>query len=614
MLCQAPSQPIPSPAPPSRGMQQQPPSVKAQPLAQAPPDLQADLSKAAAQAASPDPQYSSPSSQQRSPRDTPSLESFTQSQLGDDERSEQSEPTSQDHPPRHSSLYLKRGLIDPDGVRRVQDPVIVGDAAPVFLQETPSADSYIGSPKEIQTPRSTTSSNRTPTQAHFGDGGPNASYPSRQAAVENGVPQGVIREEGSSNDSTRTDPGRFLPPQTRFSTQVPHNSEDHAAFGGSESPFRNVEAGRDPKESSIKSSNPSKLPNAEVDRILRAPARMSALAASQVSPIAVGPENGSTELSISRPRSSTRGSLGVPRPSQDYSMRGPSIDSIPSRIDPDRPPSPVSPQQSTIREIMDRRGRAGPIHYGLDHDFVPDSDHDGNRRRSRSNSRMNANARPSQDSRRSYEPNIHDHPAFRPSSDLATQSYSGQIPRDESPIPRQQAPEYQLEGVGNSIEWPPESKSRSKRSSRSSAFFKSFALGGSPKVDEPPLPNTMDTQTSSSPVISPAAGEKKGKRTSILRSLTGNSGSGSGSGQSRGNVIPTKSQPHYAQPAQVVPTQPSQAEDDEFPSRGNSRSASSKFSKRLQRSSTSGNTDQAGGKKKRFSGFGVSIRVVSAGH
>ena len=149
-------------------MQQQPPNLRAQSATPTRRTLYDGPPTAATEPVTPGFQGSPPSPHQKSPRESPSLESFTQSQLGDDERSEESARTSQDQPPKLSALHANRSSLDAK-----EEPIkfgaTIGDNAPIFLQETPSADSYVGSPNEAHTPRSTTSSNKTPTQASFAE-------------------------------------------------------------------------------------------------------------------------------------------------------------------------------------------------------------------------------------------------------------------------------------------------------------------------------------------------------------------------------------------------------------------------------------------------------------
>ena len=573
-----------------------------------------------------DPPYPSHSSPPASPRDAPSVESFTQSQLGDDERSEESEPKSRQFSPRTSTSYFKRGHTSRKGSRAPQDTGTVGAITSESFDKAASADTWTRSPKETYTPRSTTSSNKTPTQLSFNEGSLPATLYGGPGLGDRRVSQHATRKEfsaqGGDGDHTRQIPSS----PSRFSSPISYSREDRTfapagssavekdfskkqGSGDSKSTIRNVTG--DPDSIGVSKTPPQSrtLPIVDLDRTSRAPARMNALAASEVSPPKFRQSSG-TQQSSTGPVPSSRHSLGIPRPSENFSMRGPSIDTQPDHLHIDRPPSPVSPTQSTDQEVIETRGRIGPIHYGPDHDFVPDS---GHHRSSRS--RSVSRARRSQDSQR---PSIHEYSAFRNSGEILSQPYAERSSRDPSPMLRQHAPEYQIDNARSPIEWPSESipsesRSRSRRGSRSSAFFKSFASGNPPQTDEPPLPTSPRNEVSSPPINSSTPGDRKSKRSSVFRSLTGTSGSGSASAQSKENVPPNPKTQEHSQivestlPAPAPP--PPQVEDDEFPSRGNPRTATSKLSKRLQRSSTSANAEQDSSKKKRFSGIGVSIVI-----
>lgn len=618
MLCQAfPRQPSGAGLP-SQGMHQPPPSVQALATDEAPVDFHAENGRALSQGASPEPQYAFQSLQSMSPRDTTSVESFSQSQLGDDERSEESEPTRHDQRPRisnrcskHNSLTSKDNVPTPNWTHLEGSP-------PSFPQDTTIVDPHVGSPKERSTPQSPTGSSRTPTQATFADSIKPTALPTRPISVDNPISSRQILEGDGASHSGELDPGRQSSPQSRLSPEIPCDQTDRAATprnheasekgiaspqkqpsGDSKTTIRKVNSDKDSRKSPGMVQSTTSLQDIDYDRLSRAPGRMNALAASEVKPIATNAQNAGATQSRSRISSLTRDSLGVPQQSEDHSLRGPSIDSLPSRIDLDRPPSPVSPYLSTAREASNRRGRAGPIHYGPEHDFVPDSGHE---RRSRSGSY--SKARPSQDSQRG---NVHDYLAFKSSGDRPPQTYPGRPSREHSPMLQQQAPEYQIEGARSPVEWPPESKSRSRRSSKSSAFFKSMALGSSPKTEEPLPSKTQNHEVTTSPKNPSTSEKRKSKRASIFRSLPGNSGSESASAQSKENANPNAPVSEPTQPVHSAhPPPPPQLEDDEFPSRGTSRTATSKLSRRLQRSSTPGNTEQSSGKKKRFSGLGVS--------
>lgn len=602
VLCQASSQRYPSHASLPTEIQQQAPSVEAGPIAQSPSDIRTQASA---------------TFQQREPRETPSVESFTPSQLGDDERSSESELSTNHPPPRTSSLYLKHGLADLDGNASSSNPIASEDNVSRVSAEPLSASTYVASPREVRTPQSTTSSNRTPTQANFIEDSPRGGLQTRhghKTKISSPSSQEILSPDNRM--STKSQPSSSSHPY--FSTQAQNDVAKRAttptnrdAFesalptkqssGDSKSTIRHVGYLNDAHQRSA-DTTPLESPIHDVERMSRAPARMNALRESEVSPsrsLTTSPvaQSSSSRRSTRRSRSRKRDSLGVPGSPNNYPVPKPGDDLNHHNLD--QPPSPVSPYQPTSRET---RGRTGPIHYGLGHDFVPESDHE-KRTRSRNYSSASVNTRSSQDSRRFQERNSTEHPEYRTTTDVPSQFYSGQIPRDRSLTPRQQAPEYQLEGTSPPLEWPTEETSRSRRGSRSSAFFKSFASSSSTKLDEPPLPVASNSPVTSPIVKTPTTDEKKSKRTSLLHSLTGTSGNNSGYSKEFETPVPSIPQYPQQQQQQHIATKPSQSEDDEFPSRGNSRSAASKFNGRLHKSSTVG---PEGSKKKRFSGLGVS--------
>jgi len=558
---------------------------------EAPPIQRSDSIKAVPQAAPPEAQNSLQSSDLNSPRDTPSLGSFTPSNEGDDERSEDSVPSNQVLPPRLSSLHDTTNKKEKESVIQ---PVTFGDSAPIFLRETLTADSYIGSPNEITTPRSATSSNKTPTQSNFKEFGQPVTSRSPRDNVETTDLRCGAREEVRSSDAAEPYPRSLSSSQSRFSTQLPRDNnvatprsspvpeQDNPQRFSEESKdtFHTADSVRATDDPPLLSQDQPHPQTTEIDRLMsRAPARLSALRQSEVSKpsslqFSKDTYNPSEGSSYTRRVQSIHTPQRALRPSQDYSVRAPSIDSLPSPVSPYHSPPPITPTQSTVRERLEQREREGPVHYGIDHDFVPESDRQRARSRSPSYTNLSQN-RPSQDSRPSYEPNIDDHPAFQKSEDI-----------DEGSRRRSA------------------SKPRSRRGSRSSAFFR--ALGKSSDADPPPLPNAPDSEASSTPINTPTTFDKKRKSMSIFRSLTGNSGNGSGSLQSKENVTPT-AVPTQPQHVRTEPIAPQRVEDDEFPM----RDTQSKWSKRLQRASTSVDT-QDSGKKKRFSAIGVSSLIQFA--
>ena len=587
-------------------MPQSPLIAQIQPSADGLNEFEAKTREALSQDASPQLHFSSRGSQPTSPRDTPSVESFTQSQLGDDERSEESDPRGQSHPPRRSSLYLENDPDELNANRVVQDPVTLEDDVPIFLQETP-ADSFIRTAGQTYSPRSMTSSNNTPTRPAFTDGALPPTLPSPSGAVSQSVSREGTGDETSGYEDTAQYARRYFLPSSNVSSQVPYDPETRAVTvvnrGASETNPPQKQSSGDSKSTIRKVVEDDDLNQMmrtlPASSNLQGSARVTALNASKGPSAATDSSYDDPTSSKSRPGTSFPASSIVPRPSEDFSMREPSIDSLPSHIDLDRPPSPVSPYRPTTRETLEQRGGKGPIHFGLNHEFLPDSD-----REKRLGPNSHSRGLPSQDAQRD---NIHEYPVFGSSGDPPPQTYPGRPSQDISPMLRQKAPEYQIEGMGAPIEWPSENQSRSRRGSRSSAFFKSLNIG---KAEEPPLPNSPETRYNSSPINAGTPGDRKSKRSSIFRSLTGNSGSGSASAKSKENVTSTPNPPisNYTPPAQTAPPPPpEQAEDDEFPSRGPSRKATSKFGQRLQKPPKTDSPEQESGKKKRFSGIGVII-------
>lgn len=566
-----------------------------------------NLNREAIRAPSQESQPLPQSSGQISPRDTPSLESFTQSQEGDDERSEESAPTTQEHLPRASSLYLK-GVTSQRQNRPPQTPATTGDNAPILPKGTPSVDSYIGSPKEIQTPRSATSSNKTPTQATFTDAGQPA-IPAAFPLTTDGTSIWHHRGAGSS-------PRSCSQPQSGFSAQTSSNSRR------GQEPEVGLRSSQDYEDTTHIAGSGDGLPETSLSTLQNAQNQPAGLDPySQVPADTNLPlESESyqrkfldspTNVQNGRPASVARDSLNPRIKSRDYSWRSQSIDSELARTDFDHPPSPLTPRQPTNYDAPEHRGRSGPIHYGIDHDFDRPSDTERSRSRSPAYPRQLQDRRRSQELRPSLDPNILEHPAFRAVAEgngMPAQYYSGQLKREENLIPRHQAAEHTLVGNGPIVGRRSGSKSRSRRDSRSSAFFKAFT---SPSRSEyPPMPNAADSQASSSPRNSPAVGDRKSRPLSIFRSRSRNMRSGSGERRSKENMAPRDAPPRDSFTEvthQVGPTAPRRVEEDTF-----SKGVSSKWNKKLQRASTSAKPEPDSGKKKRLSAIGVSIQSFFA--
>ena len=586
-------------------MQQQPPNLQAQSATPTRRTLYDGPPTAAAEPATPGLQRSPPSPQQKSARDSPSLESFTQSQLGDDERSEESGRTSQEQPPRSSTLHANRG----SSIAK-EEPIefsaTIGDNAPIFLRETPAADSYVGSPNEVHTPRSATSSNKTPTQASFAE--------KAQLAK--------AQEKASIRESIERPPKAASPPQSRFSLPQSETNQGRASAGRHKTTFntdqglskeyketfKSFGSGRDFRATNLPTErspiSQKAEPNLQAPKPVVGQREEQTASYAPLQPPQISKKNGGYD-STTTPLLLAGNLSQPPRSSQEYSQRGPSMDLTADTSGNNRLPSPAS-QQATSRDLLEQRGRSGPVHYGIDHDFIPRND----QRDVRDPSPVYQGGlqdRVSHGSHQSSEPNTFTNSAFwqsdssRGGTDRPSKPYPEQILDNGAFVQRPQAEQERPDFADSSIERRSESKPRSRRGSRSSAFFKSF--GRSSEADQPPLPDTLDVQAQHTPVQSPSSREKQGSRTSILRSLKRNSGSWSGSGRSKENTTPTVSVPQSSAPGQVYQAT-SQHARGSSPSRALTNK--SKSDKKQQRASVSANAEQDSGKKKRFSAIGVS--------
>ena len=588
-------------------MQQQPPNLRAQSATPTRRTLYDGPPTAATEPVTLGLQRSPPSPEQKSPRDSPSLESFTLSQLGDDERSEESGWTSREQLPRPSTLHANRSSSDAKEERIVFGATI-GDNAPIFLQETPSANSYVGFPNEVHTPRSATSSNKTPTQASFAE--------KAQLAK--------AQEKASIRESIERPPKPTSPPRSRFSLLAPQSQNDQGRdFARGHDPMSNTSQGvpkgygdtiqitnngRDLRATNSATEGSSISQKAEPN--LQAPKSIVGQREEETaSYVPLQPPQTSKKygeyVSPPIPLLAPENIHQVPRSSQDYSQRAPDIDVTTGTSNTNRLPSPAS-QQATIRDLLEQRGRPGPVHYGIDHDFIPRNDQRHVRDRSPSyQGGLEDNV--AHDSRQSLEPNTSTDSAFWQSDDSrggterSANYYPEQVPDNSGFVQRPRAEQGRADHVGSPTEDRSESKPRSRRGSRGSAFFKSF--GKTSEADQPPIPDTSDVQAQHTPVQSPNSRERKGSRASILRSLNRNSGSWNGSGRSKENTTPTASVPQYLPPGQSYQATPHYAKENS-PSRG--PNTKSKSDKKLQRASTSVNVEQDSGKKKRFSAIGVS--------
>lgn len=564
------------------------------------------------------------------------------------------------------SLGLPREAVEPSSHDRYSDlpqqevqeeeqtnPVVIGDAAPIFLEETAQAESYVGSPKEVYSPQSAASSNRTPTQADFPGLRRSSDLRSSQVATTGSeevppvpthgghhtsqeremgrmVPQGyrdpgttpqssgirivsaAIAHDGLGQSTSRSDDLTTLdiagssgastnawpPPNTRV--EQPSSTSD---FADTDNMFRTTESRRMTDAVPPQNVNRHSTPQDFVQMGFQDPAYGSTGGANTTS---VPVRQGFATIAAAaneqprRPFSFMEYSSKEPsHPSRDFMLREPSLDSLPDEVHPDRPPSPVSPPRSLMQNNSDEYNELPPAQYDPDRDIIPVED------RSTPPNRHRSFSRPFK------SPDIAQHPAYRQdqdlqplteATDLPTHYYPAQIRREEAFLPRQQGTEYQLEGVGPP---PPveltRSKSRSRRTSRSSGFFKN--LGNSSKADIPPIPTDVERQGATPPIPSSTSTapptDKKAKRTSLFRSLTGH---GSGSDRSKESVTAQARGSRTDLLQQSQPKDPS-ADSEDFPTRGKSKKLRGKHAN----NPSAGATEPESGKKKRFSALGVSL-------
>ena len=199
----------------------------------------------------------------------------------------------------------------------------------------------------------------------------------------------------------------------------------------------------------------------------------------------------------------------------DVERRAPSVGDSFQRH-PDQLPLLNQHQRSSM--IDEENGRA-PVYYGPEHDF-------SNQEEEILPARTRSFSRPFHDSpRRSEDPNIRHHPAFRqePLNQNETDQaalVSGPIRHDEASLPTQKRtednPDIEPPDIGET-----QNKRRSWRGSRTSGIFKG--------PSNFPLENDSSSATPIErlpPVITAGdATKKQSRRASLFRSLTGRSGS-----------------------------------------------------------------------------------------
>lgn len=515
-------------------------------------------------------------------------------------------------PPRFSSLQGKNNLISTkkhgstDPSNQVQT-AIIGDANPIFLEATPTAESYLGSYQDPPRRQSYPSSNQTPTQAEFSRGvqddapssspsfgtqeclqtrqdfkAPTESHPTAQL-----IPQGISNEK----PSTRKD----SVPRSRYSTA------NNTSCG--------IPEGKDSKYLTLQH-----LSGGSTGTFHTAGSRVGLLDVSSMrDQLGVPPQTPEERLPTPVQSRTYTANLEVANqavfrpfsfmdlPSNEYIpatsnnlQREPSTESDTSPRLTNRPPSPVSPQRSMKQRILDQQNRITPPSDNLTIGALPlDGGNDLMRR-------------PQSYSQHFQDPNLQEHPAFRQTalatkgSELPKESYPTRMPREEAHLPRQQFTEYQLEGVGPPAIPPSENRTKSRRSSRSSAFFRNF--GSSPKPEKSPSMHGSEVLHVESPTKALENNGKRSKRSSMFRTLTGRSGSDRN--QLKGNV-----EEQATMPKSPIPRQSSTALHEKAEKANVSKDGFSGVRNKLQRASTLVVAEKNVGKKKRFSVIGVSSAV-----
>ena len=264
-----------------------------------------------------------------------------------------------------------------------------------------------------------------------------------------------------------------------------------------------------------------------------------------------------------------------------YSIREPSIDSVPDNHPSDRPPSPVSPQHSFTPETVNHQIRREPVYYGPEHDFGAADLNDQPLQRPRSRSRS------------SQDPDLQNHPALRPHSP----SVQGSTIPSASHFPRAK-PSYLSEphqqrhesGAKSAARSAPNEDILNENPKRNSGFFKSLKspMSGSLHVERDQVFTTPSRSSTDVP--------KKSKRNSLFRSRNGEKANDSGQSE-EGSPAPSS---HVESTGRHVQRDTRLTEID-----SPATNTSSKIRNKLQRASTSSNaTNDSGKKKKRFSAIG----------
>lgn len=499
------------------------------------------------------------------------------------------EPTVLDHSRSPRSNFISQ---DSSKNTRANEPVgkaVVGDT-PIFLHATSEAESSVSS--QTQRRLSDSSSNQTPTQAHFTKPGPNGQTSSFQLTDDKAGPKEQEESESSKEPEPTVSWGLqqgmenekkgIIVPHSRYSTHILPSTEKNQI---------------EPKgfSETVPSfgSEPQILLQTGIQESLPASASVGeAILNASMDSTQVTPRQGTSHERPTRPFSFIEISENEAnqRPIEK-SQREPSVSSSDGRQFNDRPPSPVSPQRSITREVAD-------LHEQGQYDPYKSS------------------SRPLQD------PNIGDHPAYRrvsqPRQDPhpSFAHYPGRTTREDARLPRQHTIDYRPGVVGPTpVSQPEPTASRSRRDSRSSTFFRNLT-----KSEGPSLPSNGSDQVQfavKSPTQATAPNEgKRSKRRSVFRTLTGRSG-GDNRDSNRESIL--EKPPVISQSSAPQPKSPSKQYTSRITppltsnkTRIESSTLSKAKSKTLQRASTSVVPEKKdGGKKKRFSTIGVNSPLVA---
>ncbi|KAL9027625.1 MAG: hypothetical protein Q9196_003877 [Gyalolechia fulgens] len=392
--------------------------------------------------------------------------------------------------------------------------------------------------RDVQSPHSLASSNRTLTQAdHAGyfHGGPSPTAGVRQTRTpehDQPAPGGEIGQnpfpepQNTGHDSPPTSKSPYsMQAPTEIPSPVPYRTIPQSNFSrsdqtllqrGSEDPdgtFQTAESGPHTYLAKAATEFGENIPGQDQDGSTEELVRESSgeIPPFSALPVAV-PAVNIQDQSRSRPLSFVQFSNGPTlKPLEDYSCREPSNDSATSVIDPndDFPPSPMSsrqsvphprtdePEHSADHDLTARNGQhsSGPSSHTILQPFQGSTLHDRDA------------AQREQSVYKGDGMHVADQPASIPSQDTIN--------------PRQQSTEYSLEGVGP----PPESRptnstSTSKRGSRNSAFFRSFKTTP-PETLPPQLPGGSIVHDDVGSQDKSEKRNTKSKRGSLFRSLTG---------------------------------------------------------------------------------------------